>query len=600
MAAPIIDGLASNMQWYELVEKLHSANYRQFIEPMNSELETASKERTALSELKTNFTALKTAVGELDTDSEFLVRETSVSVDTSATDEDPSVSATASAGTLIGDYTFEITQLATATAMVGSSDVATQINPDTDVSSLTLSSIPLATAITTGYFHVNGNMVTIDSTSDSLQDIFDAISTATSSAVTGSYDDANDTITLTSTSDITLGSGGDTSNFLAATKLFTQDPITTTISSNSALGTVKLSSALSSANLATSPSSSGSFSVNGVSISYDSSTDTAYDIMNAINTSDAEARLTYDSVNDQFTLTNNQEGAVDVVISDDSENLLAALGLTTSSTVGKVAKYKINGGSELESNGNTIDSTSHGITGLAITAIKTNETDMPDTVTVSQDTDTVRTKIEDFIEKYNDVQAFIDDNTKVSEVDDGYGGTVFEKGDLAYGSRREIVALGIEMRNMVFAAVDSLASGTIKRLHDIGIDFESDPSGGNYVTSNYLEVSDSDALDDALRDNSDTVADLFNDDTDGFNTNLKAFLDINLDLTSAESIIKSSTESIKALNERLNKSIDKKTRSLNLERERMLKDFARLEEAQQDSKMQLQGLKAAFPNHVTT
>ena len=71
------------------------------------------------------------------------------------------------------------------------------------MSGLTVGAANFATAVTAGNFTVNGAQVSI-ATTDSLKDVFDKIATATSNAVTASYDSTTDKITLSSASPITI------------------------------------------------------------------------------------------------------------------------------------------------------------------------------------------------------------------------------------------------------------------------------------------------------------------------------------------------------------------------------------------------------------
>ncbi|MFO1511611.1 MAG: hypothetical protein U1F83_01645 [Verrucomicrobiota bacterium] len=65
---------------------------------------------------------------------------------------------------------------------------------------------------------VNGKQITINA-SDTLQTVFNNIQAATGGNVTGSYDSATDSITLSSASPIVVGSATDTSNFLQVARL---------------------------------------------------------------------------------------------------------------------------------------------------------------------------------------------------------------------------------------------------------------------------------------------------------------------------------------------------------------------------------------------
>jgi flagellar hook-associated protein 2 len=205
------------------------------------------------------------------------------------------VPATAS-GTPTGNYTFNISQLATAAQLNGTSQVSQVLDPSGDPSSVTIGAAGFATPVTAGVFTVNGAQVSIANT-DSLQDVFNAIATATSNQVTASYSATTDEITLTSShgSPITLGSSTDTSNFLQVAQLYNNNGgnsnNTGTITSTSALGHVNTSAVMSSADLATTitdgGSGNGEFKINGVTFNYNADTASIQDILNNINQSSA-------------------------------------------------------------------------------------------------------------------------------------------------------------------------------------------------------------------------------------------------------------------------------------------------------------------------
>ena len=209
-----------------------------------------------------------------------------------------------------------------------------------------LANAGFANPVTAGTFTVNGKAITI-STSDTLQSVFDQISTATGGAVTGSYNASTDEISLASSSPIVLGSATDTSNFLQAAELYNNG--TGTITSTSALGGINLNSTLSSANLATAISDGGSgngeFLINGVQINYNASTDTINDVLQRINDSSAGVTATYDGVNNSFKLTNKTTGDVGISMQDVTGNFLAATGLSSGTLQrGTNLEYSINGG----------------------------------------------------------------------------------------------------------------------------------------------------------------------------------------------------------------------------------------------------------------
>ncbi len=79
-------------------------------------------------------------------------------------------------------------------------------------------------AVTSGTFRINGIAITVDPTTDTLQDVLERINNS-DAGVTASYDATNDTIRVVSetlgTRTIGFGSGSDTSNFLSITNLTT-------------------------------------------------------------------------------------------------------------------------------------------------------------------------------------------------------------------------------------------------------------------------------------------------------------------------------------------------------------------------------------------
>ena len=92
-------------------------------------------------------------------------------------------SATANGSTPEGNYTFNVTQLATATSVAGSSIAATLDN-----TSQTLANLDIGATITAGNFTVNGQTITVAIT-DTLQKRFDQLSiSATGGAVTPRFE----------------------------------------------------------------------------------------------------------------------------------------------------------------------------------------------------------------------------------------------------------------------------------------------------------------------------------------------------------------------------------------------------------------------------
>ena len=325
---------------------------------MRTEQHKISRQNAAFTALKNELTTLKTKAETL--------KKTDLYDSRNVTSSDTHLTATADAGTSSGDYRFEIFQMATSAKQLGATDVGAAV-----CTSAALSASGLAIPVTAGTVTVQGKQVTV-STSDSLTTTLAAIKTA----VGGSFDYSisGDKVTLTDSSAVVLGSATDTSNFLQALRLSANG--TTSITSSAKLGGIDLSKTMDAANLTDGAgTASGSFKINGTSITY-ASTDSITNILDSINNSEAGVYANYDTVNDRFLLTNKTEGDLGITLEDVTGDFLAKTRLLTTNsgslTRGKNLLYKVNDNGPLESTGNAIDQNSSGIQGLTVTATKAN------------------------------------------------------------------------------------------------------------------------------------------------------------------------------------------------------------------------------------
>jgi flagellar hook-associated protein 2 len=561
-----ISGLASGFDWQSVVSQLIQVERAPETTMRNNQTKIQQK-NNAYGSIQTQLNVLANKVNVLKDPSLFDSRQ--------ATSSDATVaSASASAGSLLGSYTFNITQLAKSAGWTGTSDGGKALSTSNDVSGLVLSRAGLASSITAGTFTVNGKSITI-ATSDTLQSVFDQISTATGGAVTGSYDATTDKISFNSSGPIVLGSATDSSNFLQATKLYNNG--TGSVSSASALGAVRLTTPLASANLATTVTDGGSgagvFEINGVKISYNASTDGISDILKRINDSTAGVTASYDSINDRFQLTNKNTGDLGISLQDDTGNFLAATGLTAGTLQrGANLLYTINGGGTLTSQSNTIISDSSGLTGLSVTALKQGTV----TVGVNSDNAKIKSAITDFISEYNRTQSLIDNQT--ASTTDSSGKVT--AGILAGESDANNIASSL--RHMAGATLSGLA-GVFKNLDSLGI-----VSNGN---DNSLLLSDSSKLDSALANNLSGVRDLFSNSTSGLAVGLSSYIDglvgDNGSLVSHQAALTKQSSDIDA-------NIVALERTILADQDRLTNGFIAMETAQANIKQQQQYLTQNF------
>jgi flagellar hook-associated protein 2 len=530
-------------------------------------------EQTRLQERNNAIGSLKTQLGVLRNRVTTLLDANLYDSRTVSSSDTTKGTATVSAGATVGKYTFAISQLATASSLTGTPGTGRRLSETDDVSALALSSAGFATAVTAGTFTVNGKQVTVEST-DTLGGVFDKIAAATGNTVTAAYSKDSDRITLSSASPIILGSATDTSNFLQVAKLYGNNA--TSIGSTSELGAVKLSGTLADANFATALTggSSGSFKINGVTIAYDTTTDSVSGLLDRINTSTAGVLASYDAVNDRFTLANKATGSVGIALEDTSgSNFLEAAGLLDGDlALGDNLEYTVNGGGTLTSQSNTITAASSGLTGLSVTAL----TGESFSVTVGVDTARIRSAVLGFVNDYNRTQSQISTQT-ASSTD--------AKGKVTAGLLADDPTtneLSRQLRALTTGAISGL-SGSLSRLDSLG--FASNGYDDTLATSTLT------GLDEFLADDLASLEEFFTDETSGLATSLDSYLEATIgddgSLTSHQTTLDRQSGSIDTQVADMEKLVQEN-------RDRLIASFVAMEQAQANINQQLQYLLKQF------
>ena len=567
-----LSGLASGFDWRTLVNQLADVE-RSPQKRLRAEQGTLFNRNNAFGSIKTQLSVLKNRTDNLSSNDVLQARKATVSDSTI-------LSATASAGTASGTYAFNVTQLATASKTAGALGVGANLYSSTNVSSGTLASKGFNPPISAGTITVDGQQITIDPTVDTLKDVFDRIDAATTSNIKGSYDATTDTITLKRLggggASLVVGSATDTSNFLSVARLSNNG--TNELVSASSLGSVTPANALSSANFQTTVSDGGAgtgeFKINGVSIAFNASSDSVQNLMDRINASAAGVNMSYDRVNDQFTLTNKVTGNLGVAVEDVTGNFLAAAGLVTGSSfiAGNDALFTINGGSVLNSHSNSLTEETTGIDGLSIALLKTGTS----TISLASDTSAIKGAIKNFIEDYNRAQSTIDSLTSSSTDSAGKVTRSTLAGDT---DANEIAS---KLRAISYNQATGL-TGTLNSLAKIGIDTNGD--------SDQLTLNDETALDDAIANHLSELKNLFNDPDKGIATQLNAYLekmigDDGAVITKQDALTKQSSEIDIQVTD-----LEKRVQS---NRQRLIDSFVQMETAQQTINQQLKFLQQRF------
>jgi flagellar hook-associated protein 2 len=575
-----LSGLASGLDWQTLVAKLVAAERTPETALQNKKTDYQNQS-SAITTLGQDLTDLQTSMQALAGNSTSGTTDIFSARTATVSGASNTWTASAASGATAATYQINVTQLATTAQLNGASDIGAPLSSTSDVSGLTIGTLAIATPIAAGDFTINGARVTIAGT-DSLQDVFNKISTATNGSVTASYDPTTDKVELSSANEIVLGSANDTSNFFSALQLYNNG--TGDILPPKSLGVVSLSTAIKNAQLkkavtAVDGTGNGSFTINGVSIGYNVNTDSLNGIMAKINASTANVTASFDKVNDRIVLTNKSTGNVGIAVSEGTGGLLDALGLTTGSTLvhGTDAQFSINGGSTLTSSSNTLDQTATGIAGLTVTANSATS----QTVTVAADTSGLKSAIQDFITKFNTVQTFIANSTQITS----NNGTVTTS---VLSSNHEVTDLGSSLRELAFGTVPGL-SGTVSRLQSMGIDFTSGTS--------QLAINDSTALDNALQNNPNDVKTLFTDPTNGLAATINNFV---TQAMGSSGLIPTQTANLSKESSAIDDQIAAMERTITADQTRMTNEFVNMESAQSALQSQLAALTSQFGSNTTT
>ena len=309
-----LSGLASGFDWKSVVDQLVNVERAPQRRAQREQYDVQEKNRL-LGQLKDELASLQTKASTLKDSNLYQSRKSSVS-DTSIG------SSSVEAGAALGNYDFDFFQKATTGVHKGGGDAGQAVD-----SSSVIASNGFGVGISTGTFTINDEIITVE-TDDTLSAIFTKVTTADAD-LSISYNSSTDKITLGSSSGKTLllGSSNDSSNFLVASRLSNNG--TSSVASSYKLGGISQASTLSSANFNTTlVGNSGSFRVNGETISW-SSSDTVGAVLASISQSGAGVVASYDGVNDRFLLTNNTTGDIGISLEDVQGNFLQAAKLSS-------------------------------------------------------------------------------------------------------------------------------------------------------------------------------------------------------------------------------------------------------------------------------
>ena len=452
-----VTGLSSGLDTLSIIQKLMEIE-RQPIVRLQSSKTTLTQRADALRALNTALATLKSKLYNLALNSTLLAR--SATTDTPST-QPPVVVVSPNSSAALGSFKIYVDQLATATRVDSSQAIGQAVATD-----VALKDAGFAITPTSGTFSINGTAISLDVETDTLSDVVARINSTVSGVTASLENDASgrpNRLKLSSAASTQVGAGGDTSNFLTATRLNnsieTLDSGTYTRLSTGNLGTVSTSAVLSASRLSTAITGTGSFKINGATFTYDAATDSLSHVISDINASStAGVTASYDAANDRLVLTAKNTGATTITLSDEAGNFLAATGLLTATqALGVNALYRIDsqyGGAQQASTSNTI---ANALPGVSIDLKRVDST--PVTVTISQDTTPAVTAMRDLVSQINSVISSIREKTSYN--------AITKQGGLFMGDAF-LRSIATRLQTTVLGPVDGL-EGSVRSLLDVGL-----------------------------------------------------------------------------------------------------------------------------------
>lgn len=578
-----ISGLASGFDWKSVVEQL-TAVERTPQTTVRTEQTTLASRRSALGQIATQLTDLQTKATALGDSSLYNRRSVSSSDTTIA-------SVSAADGAVTGSYSINVTTLATPSSWLGATSGIISPLHTADISASAAQAGPVLSAagwaatltagtVTIGVQNSSGtvtNATVTVATTDTLKEVLVKLDTAIGSTGGATYSSANDQVTITrpNGTNLILGSASDTSNLLSCLKLFTPASGANAVG-DSKLGSLKLFSSLSSQPLVTpltygTTATTGAFSINGVSISYSSSS-TLASVLSSINDSAAGVQASFDSGLNRIVLKNKEPGNRGVVLAQSgSSNFLTAFGLTGGTlSSGTDLVYSINGGATAKARSNSIRDSDSGLTGLTFTASKVGTT----TINSANDTGAARSAVDALVTSVNRVQSLISSLT-VSNRD---AAGKITAGVLAYD--QTIFQLGSSLRSLLNLQLSGGPSTTIRGLADLG-----------YSTTGYtneLSATNSASLNTALSSQLSEVQKFFSTTTTGLSERITSFVKPLVDENSGT--LPQRQKGLTEQSSKLDNQLVAMERRVQSNRERLLTGFRAMEAAQAKSNSQMQFL----------
>lgn len=433
-------GIMSGLPVGDIIDKLIALEQRP-IDLLKERKSTITTERSQYKAVSSRISSLKSALSKL-LDAQFGSSMDLFEAKKPTSSDTGKLTATADNSATEGSYQVDILNLATATRSQSLQTIGTYTDGATLVNKISNQSVTDGTF--TVYVNNQARSITVDKDADTMQDVVDAIATEIST-VTGQA--ASGILTATGKielsyaagTNVQFGASGDSSNFAKLTFLTTgsanvgQDTFTAQYGTNTLDKTGTLLD--NDVGLQNNTIVAGTFTIGGATFTIDANT-TLSGLMGSINSnSEAGVSLSYNTTTNKMEMVSKKTGNQAITLDDGGTGFLQSVGLIngtdtlSSQTLGTNAKFTINGGVEIQSTSNDVDSATSGLTGVTLNLLA-ETAGSPITLDIKRNTDELKSAVSDFITKFNSAISFIDEQTKKDAVLNGENSLTFFRATL--------------------------------------------------------------------------------------------------------------------------------------------------------------------------
>jgi|GEM_PF-2554979 len=390
-----ITGLASGLDVNSIVEGLMDIE-KQPLYRVIEKKRAAEYKREYISQINTKVYDFQSAVFDMTLESSFRSKKTT------STNED-AVSATAGLEAINGTYTFRNITLASSTvvsstgqlntsSIISSSSAVSGIDTTKSFENAGFSSVPEGGVVINGVGFTLSHYSSVDAFMQSVEDNVEAeIADFSYNATTEMFSITADTgksIALFDEVDITQKGFFE----VAALDFIDKDANIEDLNTDVSI-------------------TSGIFSINGVDFNLNTSADSIQKLVDRINSSEAGVTAFYDEYSEKFTLKSKVEGNAEIVLEDKSSNFLEAMKIKdVPQTLGSNATFEFNGISTTRS------SNKFSINGVEFNLKEAVAGTV--NITVESDTEDISEKVQDFVDKYNEVMTYLYDVINEEEASD--------------------------------------------------------------------------------------------------------------------------------------------------------------------------------------